>query len=142
MEKQVIITVDSIMDDSSGESDRMSFVTEGIFYKENDEYVISYKESEITGLDGTTTTLRVSRNSVSLTRHGNVDTTMFFEKGKTHLSDYNTKYGSVILGITAKHVDVNLSESGGDIKVDYILEYNRSYGGRNRLYVSVSERKN
>ncbi|MGI6123812.1 MAG: DUF1934 family protein [Acetivibrionales bacterium] len=47
-----------------------------------------------------------------------------------------------MLGITAKSLDVNFSETGGDIKVDYILEYNRAYGGRNSLYVSVSERNN
>jgi uncharacterized beta-barrel protein YwiB (DUF1934 family) len=142
VEKQVIITVNSIIDDSSGESEKMSFVTEGILYKEDNDYVVSYEESEITGLGGTTTTLRVSRDSVTLTRHGSVDTMMFFEEGKTHLSDYDTKYGSVMLGITAKNVNVNFSESGGDIKVDYILEYNRAYGGKNSLYVNVCERKN
>jgi uncharacterized beta-barrel protein YwiB (DUF1934 family) len=142
VEKQVLITVNSVMDDSSGESDEMSFITEGILYREDDNFVISYEESEITGLDGTTTTLRVNKNSATLSRHGSVDTTMFFEEGKTHLSDYDTKYGTVMLGITAKKLDVNLSESGGDIKVDYILEYNRSYGGKNSLHVSVSERKN
>lgn len=82
MEKQVIITVNSIIDDSSGESEKMSFVTEGILYKEDNDYVVSYEESEITGLGGTTTTLRVSRDSVTLTRHGSVDTMMFFEEGK------------------------------------------------------------
>ncbi|NLE23954.1 MAG: DUF1934 domain-containing protein [Clostridiaceae bacterium] len=142
MEKQVLITVNSVMDDSSGESDKMSFITEGTLYREDNDFIVSYEESEITGLGGTTTTLRVNKDSVTLTRHGNVDTMMFFEVGKTHLADYDTKYGSVMLGITAKNVDINFNESGGDIKVDYILEYNRAYGGKNSLYVNVSERKN
>ncbi len=142
MEKQVLITVNSVIDDPSGETDKMSFITEGILSREDNDFIVSYEESEITGLDGTTTILRVNKESVTLTRHGNVDSMMFFEVGKTHLSDYDTKYGSVMLGITAKNVDVNFSEKGGDIKVDYILEYNRAYGGRNSLYVNVSERNN
>jgi uncharacterized beta-barrel protein YwiB (DUF1934 family) len=142
VEKQVLITVNSVMDIASGEADKMSFVTDGTLNRENDDYIVSYEESEITGLNGTTTTLRVNKNSVTLTRHGNVDTMMLFEVGKTHLSDYDTKYGSVMLGITAQSLDVNFSETGGDIKVDYILEYNRAYGGRNSLCVSVSERNN
>lgn len=142
MEKQVLITVNSFIDGASGEKDHMSLITEGTLTKEDDCYVVKYEESEITGLDGTTTTLKVAKDSVTLIRHGNVDTMMLFEVGKTHLTGYDTQYGSVMLGITAKNVNVDFSESGGNIKVDYILEYNRSYGGRNSLVVSVSEKKN
>lgn len=142
MEKQVLITVNSVIDDAAGDSDKMSFVTEGTFSRINDEYIVSYEESQITGLDGTTTTLKVGRDSVTLIRQGNVDSMMLFEVGKTHLTDYDTQYGSVMLGITAKNVNVSLDDSGGNIKVDYILEYNRAYGGRNSLDVRVSELKN
>ena len=60
MEKQVLITVDSKMDDLSGENNALSLVTEGKLLVENDEYVLSYEESQITGLNGTTTVIRAS----------------------------------------------------------------------------------
>ncbi|HBR01117.1 MAG TPA: DUF1934 domain-containing protein [Ruminiclostridium sp.] len=142
MEKQVLITVDSILDNGTGNSDKMSFITEGKLVSENGRYTVSYEESEITGLNGTTTTLKVDDNSVTLIRQGNVEALMLFEVGKTHLTDYDTQLGSVMLGITAKKVDIDLGEAGGNINVDYILEYNRVYGGRNKLNVMVSEKKN
>ncbi len=142
MEKQVLITVNSVIDGNSGESDKMSFITEGKLTKENDEYTVSYEESQITGLDGTTTTLKVKKDSVTLIRHGNVDAMMLFEVGKTHLTDYDTQYGSIMMGITAKKLAVDLGDAGGEIKVDYILEYNRVYGGKNSLNVTVSELNN
>lgn len=142
MEKKVLITVDSVIDSIAGESDKMSFITEGKLSGENGQYMVSYEESELTGLTGTTTTLKVDKNSVTLIRQGNVETMMLFEVGKTHLTDYDTHFGSIMLGITAKNVAVDLCESGGNIKVDYILEYNRAYGGRNKLNVKVSEKKN
>ncbi|MGI6050061.1 MAG: DUF1934 domain-containing protein [Acetivibrionales bacterium] len=142
MQKQVLITVNSTIDDPSGERDKMSFVTEGILIKEDNEYIVSYEESEITGLKGTTTTLRVGKNSVILARHGSVDSLMLFEVGKTHETGYDTSHGSITLGITAKNVDVDFNESGGNIKVDYILEYNRTYGGKNSIDVHVRERIN
>lgn len=142
MEKQVLITVNSVIDGATGESDKMSFVTEGTLSRINDEYIVQYEESQLTGLDGTTTTLRVSRDSVTLIRQGNVDSMMLFEAGKTHLTDYDTQYGSVMLGITTRNINVEFNESGGKIQVDYILEYNRAYGGRNILDVSVSELRN
>lgn len=46
-----------------------------------------------------------------------------------------------MLGVTAKKLDINFDQSGGNIQVDYILEYNRSFGGRNKLNVVVSEIK-
>ncbi|MCX7619179.1 DUF1934 domain-containing protein, partial [Tepidiforma sp.] len=91
----------------------MSFITEGRLTRENGEYVVSYEESEITGLNGTTTTLKVSKDSVTLIRHGNNSSMMLFEVGKTHLTGYDTQYGSVMMGITAKSVDVDFGEAGG-----------------------------
>ena len=142
MQKQVLITVNSTIDDPSGESDKMSFITEGILSKEDNDFIESYEESEITGLEGTTTTLRVGEKSVILVRHGSVDSLMLFEVGKTHQTDYDTSHGSITLGITAKNLDVDFNESGGNIKVDYVLEYNRAYGGKNTIDVNVRERFN
>ena len=139
MEKQVLITVDSKMDDLSGENNALSLVTEGKLLVENDEYVLSYEESQITGLNGTTTVIRASNDSVTLIRHGSVSSRMLFEVGKTHLTDYQTQYGSIMLGITAQKVDVNMNESGGQINVDYIVEYNRAYGGKNSISVKIQE---
>ncbi len=139
MEKQVLITVDSKMDDLSGENNALSLVTEGKLLVENDEYVLSYEESQITGLNGTTTVIRASNDSVTLIRHGSVSSMMLFEVGKTHLTDYQTQYGSIMLGITAQKVDVNMNESGGQINVDYIVEYNRAYGGKNSISVKIQE---
>lgn len=142
MEKQVLITVNSTVDDSSGESDIINFITEGTLLKEDNDFVVSYEESEITGLNGTTTIFRVSKDSVILIRHGTVDSMMLFEVGKTHVTDYDTIYGNVSLGITAKNLNVDFNESGGNIKVDYILEFNRAYGGKTTLNVNVKERFN
>ncbi|NMA66426.1 MAG: DUF1934 domain-containing protein [Clostridiaceae bacterium] len=141
MEKKVLITVNSHMDSADGESDSMSFVTEGKLIVENDEYIVSYDESEVTGLAGTTTTLKIGKDYVTLVRHGYVDTLLLFEVGKTHLSGYGTQYGNIMLGVTAKNLDINFNQTGGNISVDYILEYNRSFGGRNKLNVVVSEIK-
>lgn len=139
MEKQVLITVDSKMDDIAGKNDAMSFITEGKLIKDDNEYTLSYEESEITGLNGTTTIIKASNDSVTLIRHGNVSAMMLFEVGKTHLTDYKTEYGTVMLGVTAKKVDVSLNEKGGNISVDYIMEYNQAYGGRNSINVKVKE---
>jgi len=82
VEKQVLITVDSMISSFDGDREQISFVTEGKLTMEEDSYVITYEESEITGLEGTTTTLKAGKDSVTLIRHGNVDSMMLFEVGK------------------------------------------------------------
>lgn len=139
MEKQVLITVDSRMDDFGGGNNVMSLVTEGKLTVEGNEYVVSYEESQITGLDGTTTVIRAKDGSVTLIRHGTVSSIMLFEVGKTHLADYQTEYGSITLGVTAQKVDVDMDENGGHINVDYIVEYNRAYGGKNSISVKIQD---
>lgn len=53
MEKKVLITVNSHIEGHDGEGDSISFVTEGKLVVENGEYVVSYDETEVTGLAGT-----------------------------------------------------------------------------------------
>lgn len=142
LKKKVLITVNSHMDTPNGESDKISFVTEGTLLKEDGEYVLRYEESKITGLEGTTTTMKIGKDSVTLIRQGNVDTLMLFEVGKTHLSGYDTPYGNIMLGVTARNIHIDINDNGGKIAVEYILEYNRAYGGRNKLNVVISEQKN
>ena len=47
-----MITVDSKQEHPDKDADIINFVTEGSFYKEEDNYYISYNESNLTGMDG------------------------------------------------------------------------------------------
>ena len=57
MKKDVLISLKGHQRYVDGEKDYIEFVTEGTFYTKKDKYFITYNESEITGLDGTTTTV-------------------------------------------------------------------------------------
>jgi uncharacterized beta-barrel protein YwiB (DUF1934 family) len=91
----------------------------------------------MTGMAGTTTTLKVEKGSVLLIRHGTLSSILVFEKGKTHYSGYDTDYGSFQVGVTARRVDVDMSEGGGQLLVDYSLDLNGAQGGRNTIRVGV-----
>lgn len=137
MLKQVMITVDSSKVDMDGDAESMSFVTEGTLLCGSGFCEIAYQESEMTGMAGTTTTLKVEKGSVLLIRHGALSSILVFEKGKTHYSGYDTEYGSFQIGVTARRVEVEMTETGGHVTVDYSLEYNGAQGGRNSIRVGV-----
>jgi len=124
LKKDVMITVDSKQEHPVHEAEVMNFMTEGTFYKKEDSYYISYSESPVTGLDGTTTTIKIASDSITLMRCGSVSSLMVFEKGRRHTSGFDTEYGVIEVGVTARKVDVNINDKGGHFNVEYILEIN------------------
>ncbi len=119
-----MITVDSKQEHPDKDADIYNFVTEGSFYKEEDNYYISYDESNLTGMEGTTTTFKIEPNSVTLIRFGSVSSLMVFEKGRRHVSEYNTEHGTFEIGIMAQNLSVDLDDLGGHINVEYVIEVN------------------
>ena len=49
---------------------------------------------------------------------------MIFEKNKKNVSYYYTPFGSILIGIDAKSVDINETDENIDIHVKYNLEVN------------------
>lgn len=124
LKKDVMITVDSRQEHPDQDAEVLNFMTEGTFYKKEGSYYISYSESPVTGLDGTTTTMKIASDSVTLIRFGSVSSLMVFEKGRRHTSGFNTEYGVIEVGVTARKLDVDINDLGGHFNVEYILEVN------------------
>jgi uncharacterized beta-barrel protein YwiB (DUF1934 family) len=116
---------------------RMELVTQGKYYKKGEAYYVTYKESEVTGMEGTTTTLKIKEGVVTLTRFGAVNSQMIFEQGRKHISYYDTKHGAFTVGIVANSVDVSVNDCGGEIKVDYLLEIDHNGSGCSEFRLKI-----
>jgi uncharacterized beta-barrel protein YwiB (DUF1934 family) len=140
MDKRVIISIRGSQNSMEfEEDDGIELVTLGRLTRENGDYLISYQESPLTGLDGTTTTLRVAGGRVILSRTGPVCSYMVFEQGRRHLSHYDTEEGVLTIGVNAHRVRTMLDDAGGQIEVDYEIEIDEALTGENRIRVVVSE---
>ncbi len=137
MKRDVMITVDSKQEHPDKDADVINFITEGTFDKQDNAYCISYAESEVTGLDGTTTTLTVSPDSITLIRQGNVSSLMVFEKGRKHTSGYETEFGIIEVGVTARKLSVDLNDNGGRFDLEYVIEVNNQVASFTTLNVKV-----
>lgn len=137
----VMITVDSRKEEVDGEVENLSFVTEGTLLCEAGLCEITYQESEMTGMAGTATTMKVEKGSVLLIRQGALSSILVFEKGKTHYSGYDTEFGRFQVGVTARRVEVAMTETGGQIQVDYAMTFNGAEGGRHAIRVDVRKKE-
>ena len=117
----------------------IELVTAGQLFREGDQYVITYSESELTGLEGTATTLLVQPGLVTLLRTGEMSTHMVFEQGRKNLSLYNTAEGALTVGVSARRVHACITENGGDIEMEYSLEIDNAIAGESRISIQVRE---
>lgn len=140
MNKNVIISVKGTQAYENQEVNELELVTEGKYYKKGDTYYVTYKESEVTGMVGTTTTLKVSDDGiVTLLRFGQVNTQFVFEKGQKHMCYYDTSNGAFTIGIFTNSVHVDVDDSGGEIMVDYEIEIDNNKSGENDFHMFIRE---
>ncbi len=139
MNKNVIISVKGIQTSGSKNSNTLELVTEGKYYKKGNAYYVTYKESEVTGMDGTTTTLKISDGIVTLMRFGAVNTQFIFEQGQKHMSYYDTQYGTFTMQVFTNIVSIDVNDKGGEIRVDYRLEIDDNKSGANDFHMFIRE---
>ena len=142
MEKSVILSIrgQQTFDDNSA-PEVIELVTEGTLTDHRDgRFTVCYQESELTGLDGTRTTIQVQPDSVSILREGQVNSQMVFEEGRRHLTMYNTPYGAMSIGVNTRKMKVALDANGGSIQIDYALEVDHAVAGQNLFCIDVKPR--
>ena len=139
MEKDVIISIKGTQKYDGGEPGAVELVTAGRLAQDEAGYTLSYQESELTGLEGTMTTIQVEGEQVTLMRVGEFNTQMVFREGRRHLSMYNTPYGAMAIGVNTRHLLADLSDKGGDIEIDYAIEIDHAIAGRSVFQIKVRE---
>ena len=139
MEKEVLISIKGMQKYEGTPPDVMELVTKGRLARDGEGYTLSYQESELTGLEGTLTTIQVEGEQVTLMRVGEFNSQLVFQEGRRHLSMYNTPYGAMAIGVNTRHLLAELSDQGGDIEVDYTIEVDHALAGRNTFRIHVKE---
>ena len=117
--------------------DATELMTEGTMEVTEDGIVLSYEESELTGMEGTTTTFEVKGPRVTLTRSGAVNSQMVFEEGQQHTSLYETPFGELSVDIQTSELKHNLSERGGLMEIKYSIAVEHTVTGRNCFKIRV-----
>jgi len=137
MERNVVITLRGKQYLEDGKPEAIELVTEGRMTWSGELCVLTYLETEMTGMGSTRTIIQVHGEEVSILREGEVYTQMVFRQGKRHLSLYNTPYGEMTIGVHARHVLVDMDKNGGNIELDYNIEMDHAVTGRNVFLIHV-----
>ena len=139
MEKDVIISIKGTQKYDGGEPGAVELVTAGRLAQDEAGYTLSNQESELTGLEGTTTTFRIAPDRITLRREGTLNSEMIFQEGQKHVSLYETPYGGLILGVNTHRAKADLGTAGGRRSIRYALEVDSQPIGENSFEIQVTE---
>lgn len=121
-----------------GEENKIEFASEGKFYKKNGAYYIVYNESEISGMQGSTTTLKVQDSKVQMKRYGTNTSKLVFEKGQKHISPYITECGEMLMEVVTHKLDKEINEEGkGKIDIGYRLNISNIAQSNNTISIEI-----
>lgn len=132
-----VIKITGVQGASQPDAETVEMVTDGVYCRTENGYQIYYVESEITGLEGTTTTVDVTSDSVTVERRGMLNTKMVFRPGEKSRFLYDTRYGAATMGIETRKLNAAFDDLGGELSIDYVVNMEHAVASRNILNMSV-----
>ena len=139
MMRDVWISISNRQQAGQDGENTMIFDTAGSYFFDDGVGVLTYQESELTGLEGTRTSVMVMPNQVVVDRNGMLSGQMIFREGLRDSYPYETPYGQMMLGIDTRRIRHNFNENGGDVEIDYITDLSHAYVAKNHFHISVKE---
>ena len=124
MEQNVLIRVYSEQQYEDQEPDVSQLTTLGTMVCSETEIRISYEETELTGLQGTTTTFLLQKDRITLKREGALRSEMVFAIDEEHRSLYDMGMGALLITVRTMALVQALGPQGGfaDVAYDLIIE--------------------
>lgn len=137
--KSVGIFTKSSQVDMDGQKSDMEFFVEGKYTEKGDAKYLTYKESEVSGMEGTTTTIRIDADSISIIRFGSITSKLEFRQGAVTRSVYTTPYGRFDICIDTKLLEMSIhKDERSIIKLRYTLDTGAEQIMTNEMFISFT----
>lgn len=128
-----------LSDAPAAECDHTETMLEGSYHDDGTRVTIRYRESELSGMDGSTTSVSFHKNDkrlITMLRDGNVKTALVFEEGRRHLCVYQTQFMPFDVCVQTRRVENKVEESG-TLLIDYIVELRGAQAEHTKLHLQI-----
>ena len=128
MTKEVLLTISGLHYDSlpdEDENEPIEVITPATYYLKNGKHYVIYDEM-VEGMPGTIQNkIRIAGNNLlEIKKSGLANTKMVFERDKINMTQNETPYGELLIGIFTKNMQVDVTEKNIDVCVNYELDIN------------------
>ncbi|MBR1593019.1 MAG: DUF1934 domain-containing protein [Ruminococcus sp.] len=136
MKTNALITL-AIVQWQDGEKSETELLTRANVTGQDNNYVISYEDTEATGFYGCVTTIKIEGSKcASIIRKGTANSVLYLEKDRKHFCQYETPYGSLQVGIRTSELK-NTIDKDGKLYLKYTLDLNSSYLSDNEIIMTI-----
>ena len=140
IEKNVILFVRGEQQFEQGEPEVTELMTEGVMtLAEDGEITLTYQETELTGMEGTTTAFSIRDDTVALTRTGLINSQLVFQRGKRNSSLYETPWGMMQVDVFTNRLVYQLDSRGGVLEIKFSISVDHQVTGENQFKIRVRE---
>ena len=139
MKKNVMISVRGEQYFDGVDPNKTELLTEGVLEQAENGWTLSYEESELTGMEGTTTIFEIGAEEVVLRRIGTVQSEMYFCSGEISTSAYETPYGTLTVEVGTSSLRSDIDETGGELEIRYTIAVEHQVTGENRFLIQVRQ---
>ena len=137
--QDVWISFHSVNGYDDEEPDSLEFFTDGQYLFQDPVACLSYQESEVTGLEGTRTSVTILPDQVVVDRAGTVQSRMIFKEGSKSSFLYSTPFGQATMGVDTRSIRQSVNEHGGKVEIDYVVDMEHAVVARNKFSITIRQ---
>jgi len=117
--------MDAFADVPDEENEPIEVITPATYYLKNGKHYVLYDEVVEGMLGSIKNTIKITGDSkLEMKKSGIASTNMVFEKEKMNVTQYDTPYGEMMVGVYTKDMKVDVTEQNIDVSIAYALDVN------------------
>lgn len=137
MKKNVVITVRGLQRQAD-DDEPIEVISAGTYLRKDNTHYLSYEEADEDGKI-TKNRIKITPDSIEMTKQGGITTQMIFIKGQKQYACYETPFGELTLGMTTKRIKVTEEDMQLSVALRYDLEVNGAHMSECELDIEVKE---
>jgi uncharacterized beta-barrel protein YwiB (DUF1934 family) len=137
--KPVKIRIISSVEDQNGRQQPSEQICFGRMAEKNGTNYVFYEESEVTGLEGTKTTIKWNDERIIILRSGTLDHRQEFCQGLVDKSLYQTPYLKIPLETATKYLYTGFRKGVWNLEIEYSLSHSGQPYGDMKILIEIEE---
>lgn len=129
-----LITIRTLL---PGETDFMELISQGTIRKIDQQVIITYRESELTGMADTETTITMAQQDVKIHREGDFISTLEFSLDGPRRCLYQTPYGTFTITTHTREYRMVEEEAQTELFLKYGLIIEGENQGNTRIEILI-----
>ena len=137
--KPVKIRIISSVKDENGRQQPSEQICFGRMAEKNGTNYVFYEESEVTGLEGTKTTIKWNDERIIILRSGTLDHRQEFCQGLVDKSLYQTPYLKIPLETATNYLYTGFRKGVWNLEIEYSLSHSGQPYGDMKILIEIEE---